>query len=437
MEDKARIPKESLQKYTQEKNVSDFLENFVIFLSPNLLSQKINRKTPNKYEGKVAQIEEPMKPQNENPNIEFPVLTPLTQKHLDFNKKTIYDFDLYEMDGQCLIASVVDNSYYLHCFDMKKNSMDLIKQEKVELTVSDAKDNFNEEDSFYNIRFAEYYPNEEKNDIKLFLVFAGKSGIIFLVNIEKNFELSYLLGHVNEVYDTCAPNTRKEPEWKNLLFSCSKDTSVNLWNIRTKVQIACFREITQVPADSISLHCHHSMEKFAVSHFDGCIKVWYIDENVVQKINEARKWKGDPFMFKHLDVRKPHTLTRDLHYNTCDYVQYYGDFLVSKDSEGIICFSSLTKLGAQIIYEISYHYYEPIWFVKCGLDLKRKLLFVGNDNGEVFFWKLNQDAATEYGKINLPVKKQVRKAVLTSDARYLILTIDEGGLWYLQFHDAF
>ena len=70
------------------------------------------------------------------------------------------------------------------------------------------------------------------------------------------------------------------------------------------------------------------MDKFAVSHFDGCIKVWYIDEKVIQKINEARQWKGDPFMFKHLDVRKPHTLTRDLHYNTCDYVQYYGIILL-------------------------------------------------------------------------------------------------------------
>lgn len=43
------------------------------------------------------------------------------------------------MDGDCLIASVADNSYYLHCLDTKKNSMDLIKQEKVELVVSPPK----------------------------------------------------------------------------------------------------------------------------------------------------------------------------------------------------------------------------------------------------------------------------------------------------------
>ncbi len=67
------------------------------------------------------------------------------------------------------------------------------------------------------------------------------------------------------------------------------------------------------------------MDKFAVSHFDGSIKIWSIDEKVIQKINEARDWKGDPFLFKHLDVRKPYSLTRDIHCNTCDFVQYYGE----------------------------------------------------------------------------------------------------------------
>lgn len=60
--------------------------------------------------------------------------------------------------------------------------------------------------------------------------------------------------------------------------------------------------------------------------------------------------------------------------------------------------------------------------------------FTGNDNGEVFFWKLNQDGADEFGKIDLPAKKQVRKAALTSDAKYVILTTDNGALWYLQFN---
>jgi len=46
---------------------------------------------------------------------------------------------------------------------------------------------------------------------------------------------------------------------------------------------------------------------------------------------------------------------------------------------------------------------------------------------------LNKDIAAEVGKIELTVKKQVRKVVLTSDGKYIILTTDDGVLSYLQF----
>jgi len=146
-------------------------------------------------------------------------------------------------------------------------------------------------------------------------------------------------------------------------------------------------------------------------------------------VKEAQTWKGDPLLFKHLDIIKPFCLTRDLHYNTCDHVQFYGDFIVSKDSEGSIVVSSLSKLGAQIIYEVNYDIWEPIWFVKCGLDSKRKLLYVGNDNGEVFFWEMKPRSVRELAKMVLPVQKQIRKAQLLSDCKYIIMTTDDGKLW--------
>lgn len=102
------------------------------------LSKEISRKTIKikKNPTKAAQQEEFTKPNNENPDVEFPLLTPTTQKYVDFNKKTVYDFDLWEMDGQCLIASVAENSYSLHCLDTKKNNIEEIKREKIELVVS-------------------------------------------------------------------------------------------------------------------------------------------------------------------------------------------------------------------------------------------------------------------------------------------------------------
>jgi hypothetical protein len=35
-----------------------------------------------------------------------------------------------------MIASIVENSYYLHCLDTQTGKMDVIKQEKIELTLA-------------------------------------------------------------------------------------------------------------------------------------------------------------------------------------------------------------------------------------------------------------------------------------------------------------
>lgn len=68
---------------------------------------------------------------------------------------------------------------------------------------------------------------------------------------------------------------------------------------------------------------------------------------------------------------------------------------------------------------------------KSNLDMML-IIFLGNDNGEVFFWKMGPENIQELAKMVLPVQKQVRKAMLTSDCKYIILTTDDGKLWYLK-----
>lgn len=57
---------------------------------------------------------------------------------------------------------------------------------------------------------------------------------------------------------------------------------------------------------------------------------------------------------------------------------------------------------------------------------------IGNDNGEVFFWKMKPKSIQELAKMVLPVQKQVRKTLLVSDCKYIIMTTDDGKLWYFQ-----
>lgn len=37
------------------------------------------------------------------------------------------------MENQCLIASIVENAYYVHCLNTQSGELELVKQEKIEL----------------------------------------------------------------------------------------------------------------------------------------------------------------------------------------------------------------------------------------------------------------------------------------------------------------
>ena len=69
----------------------------------------------------------------------FQLIQPSTQKFLSLDKHVIYDFDTWEMEDSCLIASVVENSYYIHNLDTQTGEMSLIKHEKISLQLAPEK----------------------------------------------------------------------------------------------------------------------------------------------------------------------------------------------------------------------------------------------------------------------------------------------------------
>jgi len=73
----------------------------------------------------------------ESQKSEFLNLVPSTQNFIKFDKKEIkiYDFDIFEMEGQSMIATIVENTYYLHCLNTDSGDIDLIKQEKIDLVL--------------------------------------------------------------------------------------------------------------------------------------------------------------------------------------------------------------------------------------------------------------------------------------------------------------
>lgn len=146
-------PKELFESHLHD-TVSEYLNQFVIFLQLDNLYAQIYCKSRGKERSlHSSQKSEKQDKHDKNKNSvsksdkadkisegknksAFKPLVPSTQNFVNFDKKVIYDFDVFEMEGQTLIATIVDNAYYLHCLNTDSGSIDLIKQEKIELVLS-------------------------------------------------------------------------------------------------------------------------------------------------------------------------------------------------------------------------------------------------------------------------------------------------------------
>lgn len=69
----------------------------------------------------------------------------------------------------------------------------------------------------------------------------AKSGIIYLINIQDNYKITELNAHINVVKDVKFAIKNNRFDYRNILISCSKDSSILLWNIKIKKLYAVFK----------------------------------------------------------------------------------------------------------------------------------------------------------------------------------------------------
>ncbi len=98
-------------------------------------NQKKNSKNPTSVKAKAKTIDHSKELQESN----FQQCVLRTSHDVNIGNDTIYSFEVYEMEGQNLIATIMRNTYYLYCLDVESAKLDLIKQEKVELVNDQSK----------------------------------------------------------------------------------------------------------------------------------------------------------------------------------------------------------------------------------------------------------------------------------------------------------
>jgi WD40 repeat protein len=262
-----------------------------------------------------------------------------------------------------------------------------------------------EGEDFYSLSYSEI--TQDSGEVKKILAVGGMKSIIKILDLNERKELHELIGHRNEIFDV---KFCPIPEKSFLLLSASQDFSVRLWHAINQLQICIFGGPTGAHlAEVNSVDWHLSGDYFVSAGNDCYVKIWYLTENLNKNIKLSEKITSrelkKEFDFKTLIKTNPIFSCNTIHENWVDCVKFNGNFLISKSVDGIIyewmpVFQQ--QGGADSYFLINTYIYqtsELIWYVKFGLEaLVKNLLAVGNENGELFLFKLNQGEKQEKQK---------------------------------------
>jgi len=237
-------------------------------------------------------------------------------------------------------------------------------------------------------------PAPAQDDSVLLLV-AGFRGIIKMIDCKTCTLKGALIGHGNHVNELCV-----HPKDTNIIISASRDESLRMWNIKTKVCIAIFAGDQGHRDQVLSVDIHMSGNSLASASMDNCIKIWALDSPTM--INGIRQSYNPPpetasVPFKTRFVHFPTFSTRKVHTDYVDCVRWVGNLLISKstDNKLILWRPSLgeEKQDVVILREYCMRGAEVCWFVRFGLTSDASQVVCGNSAGKVFVWDIDYDGS--------------------------------------------
>jgi WD40 repeat protein len=190
-----------------------------------------------------------------------------------------------------------------------------------------------------------------------------------------------------------------------LLLSASQDFSVRLWHALHQLQICIFGgPLGGHLAEVNSVSWHFSGDYFVSAGNDCYIKIWHLTENLNNNIELSKKVTNrqlkHELKFKTIIKTKPTFSCNTVHENWVDCVKFNGNFILSKSVDGVIFeWQPIFNPGSDSFFLINTYIFnlnEQIWYMKFGVEtLERNLLAIGNEVGQVFLFRLNQEEKEE------------------------------------------
>lgn len=276
-----------------------------------------------------------------------------------------------------------------------------------------------EKEDFYCCAFTTL----EKDSIPL-LCLGGESGTIKVMEVGSARLHTILYGHGGAVYDM-----KIHPLHPDILFTCSKDESIRMWSISQRKCLVVFAGDEGHRDSVLSISIHANSKWLASCGLDNSVRVWELDCDAVNtRLQEQQRAKFIQF---------PAFVTRRVHTDYVDSVEWIGDLLVTKSIESklvlwkpdvrrrkdavVVCRSYLYETGKQ-------------WFARFGVNAECTLLCIGGDRGGLSLFELSSSPASATVK---PVQrlatpnttKQIRSVKFSPNSEYIVAGGDDGILW--------
>nr|CCA26226.1 DNA topoisomerase putative [Albugo laibachii Nc14] len=262
------------------------------------------------------------------------------------------------------------------------------------------------------------------------LAAAGYRGHIKVIDCVTQSILVVLSGHGNSVNEL-----KFHPVDPSLLFSASKDESIRLWNTLTGVCVAIFAGHLGHRDEVLSLDVHLTGACFVSSGMDNTIKIWDLEDSVVQdaivrSYKEPRP-KDRPFDTKLIQF--PAFATSRIHADYVDCVRLIGDLILSKSTENKVVFwkpnPSRGKDAVTILREFQ-HKDAELWFLKFGLDTQLEVLAVGNKKGVISIFDVDAESDRPIYKLSHSrCKSTIRQTCFSRKGNTMIACADDSVVW--------
>lgn len=278
------------------------------------------------------------------------------------------------------------------------------------------------------------------------VIAAGKSAIIRVIDINRGHEKKAYSGHGGAINDV-----KVSPADHRLVLSASKDQSIRLWNVDTDICVAIFGGVEGHRDEVVTIDFHPIHPLFVSGGIDHALLIWSLKKpDMQQAIQASHTFDSSvtkvafPTVHEHFPV----FITRDVHQNYIDSVQWFGDLLFSKSCENDLALwkpGGITDTLDSIMtsttnrqpneHEINVIVFRRFtlkhcgfWFIRFSINLKLGFLAYGNLKGEMFVYKLKVDSLSQITchqlKSNSHCKSVIRQTAFNRDGTVLIAVTD-------------